>query len=287
MSCVYTEFHLQLKLHSCAKGTGVRYLICVRRFANTIGLPFEEIQHTHVRRYLVDLLEKEHFGPANYKMHLVAIKFLFRNVLHRPEVVEHFPLPKVPVPVRHILTGAQVRDLLNAISNPMHRAIVTLAYGGGLRISEACGLRLSQIDSKRKLLDLTGKGKKQRLVMLSPTTLQLLRAYWRDYRPPTDVVFPGKVPLRDRPIQHETVRVSLREAVSSLGWNFKVTPHLLRHSFASHIHRMGTDIKAIQQLLGHSSIRTTARYIHLTPSEIANTTSPLELLGTPDEDILT
>lgn len=287
MSDVYHEMRTELNLRRCTRGTIDRYLICTRRFGAWLDRPFREVDYSHVRSYLHHLLMVEKLSPFNYKMHLAALKFLFKYVLLRPSVVAGIPYPRVPKTLPDILSGTEVDALLAAISSPMHRVILMVAYGGGMRISEACALQAPDIDSKRMLIHIRdGKGEKDRYVMLSKRLLIALREYYKAYRPPTVVLFPGDVPLRDRPIPQETVRKSLRAAVARLELTKRVTPHKLRAAFATHLHEAGTDLAVIQMLLGHASIRTTMLYVHVSRKRIAETISPLDLLGTDEGEVL-
>ena len=264
MSNVYHDLETELKLRRCRPGTIERYRLCTRRFGAHVGRPFTEVGYPHVRDYLRDLLEVEELSPPNYKMHVAALKFVFTHVLRRPSVVADIPWPKVPRTLPDILSGTEVERLLLAIPTLMHRLIITLTYACGLRISEACGLESRDIDSKRMLIHIRdAKGEKDRYVMLSEKVLIPLREYYRQARPPTQVLFPGQVPGRDKPISSEAVREVLREAVARVGLSKRVTPHKLRHAFATHLINQGADLRAVQEMLGHADITTTQIYTHL------------------------
>jgi site-specific recombinase XerD len=160
-------------------------------------------------------------------------------------------------------------------------AVVSIAaYGAGLRVTEACRLQPGDIDSKRMLIHVRqGKGKKDRYVMLSPRLLEILRGYWVKASPKGDWLFPGRKP--GRPLTPTSVRKALDAAAKRAKLRKKVTPHLLRHSFATHLLEAGTDIRVIQVLLGHSSIRTTARYTQVSARHIASVQSPLDRIRAP------
>jgi site-specific recombinase XerD len=287
VSNVYHDLETGLKLRRCRRGTIERYLLCVRRFGAHVGRPFHEVGHPHVRDYLRHLIDVQKFSPSNYKMHVASLKFLFTHVLLRPSVVAAIPWPKVPRTLPDILSGTEVELLLAAIPTPMHRLIITLTYACGMRISEACRLQTTDIDSKRMLIHIRdARGEKDRYVMLGSRLLSALRAYWKQTRPPTPVLFPGAVPNLDRPISPEAVREALREAVATVGLTKKVTPHKLRHAFACHLLEAGTDLRTIQVLLGHSSLRTTQLYLQVSQARIARTRSPLDLLGTREGVVL-
>lgn len=155
------------------------------------------------------------------------------------------------------------------------------AYGAGLRVSEACRLGVGDIDSRRGLIHVRdGKGGKDRFVMLSTRLLAVLREYWRAARPSGPYLFPGMDGAQ--PIDRHAVNRALRQAAVDAGIAKKVTPHSLRHAFATHLLEAGTDIRTIQVLLGHASISTTARYAKVSQRHVGRTTSPLDVLGTEE-----
>lgn len=157
------------------------------------------------------------------------------------------------------------------------------AYGAGLRVSEVVGLRIEDIDSQRMVIRVRqGKGKKDRYVMLSPKLLPLLREYWKAARP-TGWLFPGQ--RSDRPITANSVRRACHQARAAAGIEKHVTVHTLRHSFATHLLEAGTDLRTIQLLLGHRSLKTTAIYTHVSAKTLQRTKSPLDLLGEPMKEV--
>ena len=163
--------------------------------------------------------------------------------------------------------------------------VVTTAYGAGLRVSEACRLQVQDIDGKRGLIHVRlGKGGKDRYVMLSQRLLGLLRQYWVAVRPSGEWLFPGRKP--GKPLTPSAVRRALNVAVKAAKLKKRVTVHVLRHSFATHLLETGTDIRLIQVLLGHASIRTTARYAQVSTTHIGRVKSPLDLLGTKQGAVL-
>ncbi len=161
-----------------------------------------------------------------------------------------------------------------------HRVVLMLAYGAGLRISEVCSLQVADIDSQRMVIHVRdGKGGKDRYVMLGDRLLAVLREYWRLVKPPGSFLFPG---TKGAPhLQPTTVQRMLQTVVATCGFSKRVTPHVLRHGFATHLLEAGTDIRTIQQLLGHASIRTTVRYTQVSTLQIGQTHSPLDRLDFP------
>jgi len=268
-----------LKLRCYRRGTVGVYVGCVRRFVAFCKKPPTELGESDVRAFLLHLAEEKHLVPATLRTYLGAIAFLYAITLGRPEVVARIPWPrhsqrKLP----DILSLDEVERLLGAVDVIKHRAIVTTAYGAGLRISEACSLQVGDIDSARGLLHVRdGKCGRDRYVMLAAALLSGLREYWKIVRPAGPYLFPGHG--RDF-ISDDAVRDALHKAVAAARIKKHVTPHTLRHSFATHLLEAGESIRVIQALLGHSSIRTTARYTQVSAAQIARTKSPLDRLPT-------
>jgi site-specific recombinase XerD len=184
-----------------------------------------------------------------------------------------------------VLSGTEVEAVLGAIESITYRAVLMTTYGAGLRISEACQLQAADIDSKRMLIHISdGKGGKQRYAMLCDRLLKTLRAYWRQVHPKGEYLFPGQKP--GTRLSNSSVRKVLHQAIEDCGIEKRVTPHVFRHSFATHLLDTGTDIRTIQVLLGHNSIRTTQVYTQVSPQHISRVTSPLDLLGTRAAKVL-
>ncbi len=185
--------------------------------------------------------------------------------------------PKRPQRLPTVISAEQVHQLLEALKLPKFRVLFTTIYATGLRISEGCALETRDIDAARRVIHVRqGKGNKDRLVMLSPRLLMILRAYWRKERPQAPYLFTGRT---GRPLNHEVARDALRLAAARAGLD-KVTPHTLRHSFATHLLDSGTDLRVIQVLLGHESIDTTTRYVRVSLPTLTKTQSPLDQLPT-------
>jgi len=266
-----------LKLRCYRRGTVQVYVGCVKRFVAFHRKPPAEMGESEVREFLLHLAEEKHLVAATLRTYLGSIAFLYATTLGRPEVCARIPWPrdgrrKLP----DILSLAEVERLLGAVDAIKHRAIITTAYGAGLRITEACSLRVGDIDSQRGLLHVRdGKRGRDRYVMLADALLSGLREYWKLVRPAGLFLFPGHG--RDY-ISPSAVNQALHKAVAAAKIKKRVTPHTLRHSFATHLLEAGESIRVIQALLGHSSIRTTARYTQVSAAQIARTKSPLDRL---------
>ena len=273
-----------LKLKNYAPATRAEYLRCARRFAAYHMRSPAEMGEQEIRDFLLGLA----FGQASVetlKMHVAALKFLYGTTLRRPEEIVALPWPKVPHRLPDILSGTEVDALLGAVEPLLHRAVVMTAYGSGLRIREACSLRADDVDSKRKLIRVRdGKRARDRYVPLPDRLRDFLREYWRQVRPSGPFLFPGHKPGRS--ITPRPVRNALAKGIRKAGIKKHVTLHTLRHSFATHLLEGGTDIRVIQALLGHASIRSTLRYTQVSQKHVGRITTPLDILGTAKARIL-
>lgn len=274
-----------LELRCYSKETAENYLQYSKRFAKHYGISPAKMGEAEVRAYLLHLQREKKAGPATLKGNVAALKFLYIHTLKRPEEVASIPWPKVPRPLPDILSGSEVGCLLTSIHLFHHRVITMTAYGSGLRIGEACSLKPKDIDSKRMLIHIRdGKRQRDRFVMLPERVLIWLREYWRMARPKSEWLFPGQDP--NQHISREAVAEAMRKAAKEAGITKHVTPHILRHSFATHLLETGTDIRTIQVLLGHNSIRTTERYTHVSCAHVGRVKSPLDLIGTKEGEPL-
>jgi integrase/recombinase XerD len=264
-----------IQLRGYAPATCKEYVRCARSFVGYHMRPPTELGERDVRRFLLYLAQERKAGPATIKMYTAAIKFLYERTLDRPEVVAKIPYIKVPQRLPDILSGTEIDRLLAAMESTAYRAIVMTAYGAGLRIGEVCSLKVGDLDSKRMLIHVHGKGSRDRFVALPEQVLMTLRAYWKETRPKGPRLFPGHKP--DTCISHAAVRANLKAAAVKARIKKHVTPHGLRHAFGTHLLELGTDIRIIQMLLGHRSIRTTLRYTRVTPRLVATITSPVDV----------
>ena len=267
-----------LRLRGYARATCKHYVDCARAFAAYHRRPPQQMGELEVREFLMHLAEVRHASPALRKLHVAGIKFLYEVTLRRPEVVAAIPWPKVVHGLPRILSGSEVLALLEGIESVKYRAIVMATYGCGLRISEVCCLKTEDIDSQRMVIRVDGKGGQQRYVQLPERVLFLLRRYWVAEHPKRPWLFPGEQP--GCCVSASAVRYHLHASARRAGLTKRVTPHVLRHSFATHLLELGTDVRVIQMLLGHRSIRTTVRYTRVTNRLVSSTKSPVDVLGT-------
>lgn len=278
MGELYNKMARDLALKNLAETTQREYLRCCCLFVRYHMKSPSELGETAIKAYLEHLLLRG-AGPESLKMSVAALKFLYTVTLDRPKVAQRVPWPTVPHKKPVILSGTEMEKLLAAVTCLVPAMALTTAYGTGLRNSEVCRLRVEDIDGKRGLIHVRqGKGRKDRYVMLPERLLVLLRQYWKRTRPTGGWLFPGRT--QGQHLHPSAVNFALKAAVKTVKLKKRVTAHTLRHSFATHLHEMGNDVRTIQVILGHASIRTTARYTHVSSRNVAQVRSPLDVLGT-------
>ena len=214
--------------------------------------------------------------PPTMNSTVAALRFFFTTTCDRPEMARHLRLVKQPQKLPVVLTTEEVLLLLEAAPGPKYKAALGVAYGAGLRVSEVANLKLSDIDRERMVLRVEqGKGCKDRNGMLSPRLLELLEEWWLVGQPAT-WLFPGRDPLL--PITTRQLYRVVCDTAAAVGIEKRVSPHTLRHSFATHLLEQGVDIRVIQVALGHSKLDTTARYAHVASKVLRDVLSPLDQL---------
>lgn len=277
MGKLHDQMQEDLLLKAYSPHTQRAYLRCARHFASHHMRSPEEMGEQEIRDFLLHLVRERQASPATLGMYVNALKFLYTVTLKQPEVVKGISHPKRPKTLPVILSPAEVLRVFAAIRSVKYKAIMATAYAAGLRISEVCALRIADIDSQRRRLHIrAGKGKKDRYVMLGESLLALLRQYYQRARPQGEYLFPGQKP--QRPISTTAVSLVLRKVIREMGLAKRVTMHTLRHCFATHLLEAGTDIRILQVLLGHSSIRTTLRYTQITDRLVQKLVSPLDMI---------
>jgi integrase/recombinase XerD len=278
MGELYNRMARDLKLKNLAIGTQSQYLTCCRRFAAYHWRSPAKMGLEEVKEFLGHLMAGSG-SVERLKMHIAGLKFLYGVTLDRPEVADRLPWPKVPHRKPDILSGSEVERMLSALTSLVPAMALITAYGAGLRIGEATRLRVEDIDGKRNLIHVRlGKGNKDRYVMLASRLLGALRKYSVQVKLRGGWLFPGR--KKGTHLTEEAARLALKKAVRAARLKKRVSAHTLRHSFATHLLELGTDVRIIQVLLGHASIRTTARYTQVSQKHIARVKSPLDLLGT-------
>lgn len=259
------------------------YVAAVARVARHFAAPPDRLTPDQLRAFQLHLIARG-ASWSLFNQVASALRFLYRHVLGRPDVVPFVPYGKRPRTLPVVLSPDDVRRLLDAVPPGRNRLMLRIAYGCGLRLGEFTRLRVADVDSARRTLWVRhGKGGKDRGVPLPVTLLAELRAYWAEHRP-ADWLFPGPT---GKPLNAATVQRAFQTARRAAGLRPRVTVHTLRHCYATHLLEAGTDLPTIQRLLGHGHLSTTLRYLHLRSDRLPHIRSPLELpagSGTTDAD---
>jgi integrase/recombinase XerD len=259
-----------------AESTRHKYLKTAEHLARRFGRPLSELTAEELRTYVDELTARSTSGSW-LRMHLAALAFLYRRTLGHPERVSFLKFPKQSLPLPKVLSLDEVSALLRALHKPVYQAVAMVLYGAGLRIAEALALEVTDIDGARGVIRVRcGKGGKGREAKLSPGLYRWLRRYWFEQRPALPYLFAQRV--TGRPPTADTVRRAIALAAKEAWIPKHVTPHVLRHSFATHLLEHGTDVRVLAALLGHSSLSSTLRYAHVTEKLVRETPSPLDLL---------
>ena len=268
-----------MQVRNLSSSTRDTYLLQVSLFARHFRKSPALLGPEELRSYQVYLTTDKKLSPSSIHIAVAALRFLYKITLKKQwSLEEALPAPKMPDRLPSVLSRDEVGHFLGCVESLKHRAILTICYAAGLRISEAVHLKTGDIDSQRMVIRVAqGKGHKDRYVMLSPKLLDTLRDYWRIVRP-KEWLFPGYL---DQPITRHAVGVACREAQRRSGLAKPVTPHSLRHAFAVHLLEAGTDVRTIQLLLGHRGLATTAKYLRIAASKVCPATSPLDLPADP------
>ena len=267
----------ELERRNYSRGTIRYYLRFVERFSQHFGKPPDKLGPDHLRSYQAYLLRERKLSPGSVEHHVAALRFFFIRTLHRHEFRQFLPYPKVRRKLPNILSQEEVTRLINASNGLFERTLLMVLYGTGMRRAELARLKIADIDSQRMILHVVdGKGHKDRDLPLSPALLETLRVYWRWLKPRT-WLFPSRMHRdNERPITAKTVWRTCTEAAKRAGIRKRVAPHLVRHSWATHLLEAGTDLRTIQLLLGHEDLETTARYLHLSQKHLQQVANPIE-----------
>jgi site-specific recombinase XerD len=275
MLTLHEKMAHDLELAGYAARTKQAYLASIRDLETFHGCGAAEMNVDQIREWVRHLTRLGR-SPQRLRQHFAAIKFLYARTLGRPAATMFLSWPAARERMPVVLSRSEVVGLLGALRSPKFRVFFSLVYATGMRLAEACQLQTSDVDADRGVIRVRpSKGGRERLVMLSPKLLESLRAYWRFARPAPPYLFTAR---SGRPLHPQVARNALAAAATAAGLGKRVTPHVLRHAFATHLLEGGVDIRVIQVLLGHMSIRTTARYTRVSVDLIARTVSPFDLL---------
>ena len=279
MTPLRQRFIEDMQLRNFAPTTQRSYVHYVAEFARYFRRSPEQLDLEAVRHYQLHLMEQCKLSAASVNTFTSAVQFLYLTTLEMPWSKEDFARPRVENKLPVVPSLDEVRRLFDHVPGIKNRAALMLCFGAGLRVSEAVNLKIEHIDSARMLLRVEhGKGAKDRYTTLSPALLEVLRAYFRIVRPAGEWMFPSWRPQRH--LSAGVLQRACKEAWQLAGLPKRISPHSLRHAFASCLLDNGVDTRVIQVLLGHSRIDTTARYTAVSPAKIAATASPIDQLLT-------
>ena len=255
----------------------ISFLESIANFVKFYGRSPERLTEPQCQRYLLHLLQERKLAHSSCNVVASAMQFLYRVTLKQPEARFKLPRPRVPQRLPQILSREEVAAIFENAANLKHRAFLMTTYGAGLRLSEACHLKISDVDSSRMTIRVEqGKGAKDRYTLLSPGLLKELRRYWIAHRPQL-WLFPSprnpQLPMLPKSADRIFHAAKDRAGITKAGGI-----HALRHAFATHLLEAGTDVHTIQRLLGHGDLSTTQRYFHLAHKHLSGANAPLDLL---------
>jgi integrase/recombinase XerD len=272
----------EMSIRGFAQRTKESYLRCMRSFIRYSKLPPDKVTEAHINRYQIHLTKEKKLAWGTFNQHVCAIMFFYKHAVKRPWVIRHIPYHKREKRLPVVLSRQEILKLLAALHNIKYRAIFLTIYATGLRAEEAANLKPHDIESDRMLIRVNqGKGRKDRYVMLSPLLLELLREYWKttwaSAKVKPEYLFPGMEVKK--PMSRKTVWWLLKKTAREAGIDErKVTSRILRHTFSTHLLEDGVNIRVIQAVLGHRSLRTTAVYTHVAANYLMKTPTPLDTL---------
>src|SRR5499426_2825228 len=257
------------------------YILAVKQFTDYFGKPPDRLGATQVHRFQWYLLQERKLAPGTVEMRMSALRFFFKKVLKRRDMhFDDLPFPKTPRKLPTVLSPEEVRRMIDGTTNLMHRTLLMVLYGTGVRRTELSLLKVDDIDSNRMVIHIRqGKGSRDREIPLSPKLLEALREYWR-WKKPRIYLFPSTSGKRgvEEPMSDKVVWWAVREAARRAGITRKIGPHTFRHSFATELLEAGTDLRTIQLLMGHARLEDTTLYLHLSRRHLKMTINPLDQL---------
>jgi site-specific recombinase XerD len=257
------------------------YLRVVENFARYFGKRPDRLTQDHIREYQVYLLQERKLQAGTVGLHVAALRFFFVKTLRRPYLQLDLPSPKRPKRLPTVLSQDEVARLIESANNLLDYAMLMTLYATGVRRAELSRLKVEDIDSQRMIVHIRqGKGNRDRDVPLTPKLLKTLREYWQWMKPKT-YLFPGMVKnwRADKPLTPKCVWSAVQDAAKRAGITKRVSPHTLRHSWATHLLENGTDLRTIQMLMGHADLRATSVYLHLSRRHLQAVANPAEAMS--------
>lgn len=269
------QMQRDMVLRNLSEKTQVMYHAAARDLEKYFNKPPDQLNESDVKSFLLSIVQVRKLSQSSLKINYSALRFLYETTLGKGWVMDRIPYPKTTKSIPRVLSKGEIHTIFEATVTLKQKAMLMVMYSAGLRISETARLKISNIDSIRMLLRVDqGKGKKDRYTLLSTVALATLREYWKEYRP-KNWLFP-KDTEPENPVHIDTIRTVFKRAKIAAGITKPASCHTLRHSFATHLLEAGADLHHIQLLLGHSSIRTTTVYLHVSKKNLSKIVSPLD-----------
>lgn len=263
-----------MKIRNMADSTIDAYTWHVDKFCQFFDSPPEELGPEEIRTYQIYLIEQKKASWSSFNQAVCGLRFLYEVTLKRNWAVRHIPFGKRPKRLPAVLSDEEAVRLIQCVDNLKHRIVLLTCYATGMRLSEATHLRIEDVDGDRAMIRVTnGKGSKERHVPASPRLLAELREYWTATRP-SSYLFPGKTP--GVPLSSATVQKACKLAVAKAQISKPVSPHTLRHTWATSMLEAGVDLLTISKLLGHASFVTTMIYLHVRRPHLERSPSPID-----------
>lgn len=272
----------ELQRRNYSPNTSRAYLRAVEEFARYFGKSPDKLRQEHLRQYQLHLLQDRELTVGTIVGRIAALRFFFVKVLRRPYRQIDLIYPKRPERLPTVLSQEEVAQLIDSANNLLDYAMLMTLYATGVRRAELTRLKVEDIDSRRMIIHIRqGKGNRDRDVPLTPKLLKTLREYWRWMKPKT-YLFPGMVGnwRADKPLTPKCVWTAVQDAAKRAGIKKRVSPHTLRHSFATHLLENGADLRTIQLLLGHAELEATTVYLHLSRRHLQAVVNPIETMPT-------
>ena len=267
----------ELRLRNYADNTVERYLEAVKSFARYFHRSPDQLGPEQIREYLLHLVKDRKSAPNTVQIHRAALRFLFVKTLGRQWFDEQVARTRRRPGLPTVLSAEEITRILDRTTNLKHWTMIATFYATGLRCNELRNLKVSDLDSRRMVIHVrVAKGGVPRDIGLSPILLGRLKVYWRQLKP-KDWLFPSAM-RPDQPLEHKSIRVAISTAARRAGVDRHVSPHVFRHSCATHLLEAGADLRTIQVLLGHADIQTTARYLRVSTKRMQALSSPFDAL---------
>lgn len=264
-----------MRLAGLAETTQQRYVGAVCQLTKYFRLPPDQLSDEQVREWFLHLTDVRKLAPATLRVYVYATKFFYEKTLQRDVEVLDFVKPPKRVRLPKVLMHEQVCEVLATVKRPVYAMALGLTYACGLRRSEVCGLEVSAINGDLMCVHVCGKGDKDRYVPLPKPVYDALRRYWALVRPPRPYLFVGR---NGRPLRPDALNSAFRKALGDCSVQVEASVHVLRHSYATTLLRAGADLRQVQACLGHRSLSTTGRYMHLVQKDGAALRATLDRL---------